>query len=672
MLLHQMLHWPDEANANLWPFAMHHAVHLWNHTPRQGSKKAPIEVFSGTVIDHHEHMHRLHVWGAPVYVLDPKLQDGKKLPKWNPRSRLGVYLGFSPDHSTLVSNVLNPRSGHISPQYHVVVDDLFTTVPNANCGGLYDPIAFDATRWASLVKSGLEMHFDLDDLAMQNQLSANSGDRQSIPTLNDHWLTGPERRVRRSRQATREARLRLRRSAASRHNNEVTRHVAFRIPEGGDGGTESTQPSSQPVSQPVSNSADSEIVDSDSELEFSPLDNDELSVVEGVDDIDDDSSDVEGADVESFDVEGVDVEEDKVEGDKRTSETRPKRSKRPNSKFIGGVWGVMAMNEGGSSIPLKRTSTKSPKFHGQDWSNVVQAMQQKKAVSYEMLNEQYLAAIEWAHVATKEGSEGAFDQLWNQTCAPYYDHETGLQDDLHPAFLSTRANAEDNPTWHEAMNGPLREGYIKATEVEIEALEEKDAWDVVDRESGMNVLPSTWAFKCKRYPDGRVRKLKARLCARGDRQIQGVDFHETWAQVVNWNTVRLMLVLSQVQGLATRQVDYTMAFLHAPIDSKVYVEMPKGFQQQGKVLKLKKSLYGLKQSPKNFFSYLSENLEAVGFKAQTDVNRVCSFWTSAFVSCTSTTLCSSLQSKNTLMKQFISFAKFKRWILRKKNLLLAF
>ena len=89
-----------------------------------------------------------------------------------------------------------------------------------------------------------------------------------------------------------------------------------------------------------------------------------------------------------------------------------------------------------------------------------------------------------------------------------------------------------------------------------------------------------------------------------------------------------MLILSLVLDLATRQVDYTAAFLHADIDrdpnydlltpeeqrrSGVYVEMPRGFTEPGKVLKLKKSLYGLKQAPRNFFQHLKAKLEKIGF-----------------------------------------------------------
>ena len=94
------------------------------------------------------------------------------------------------------------------------------------------------------------------------------------------------------------------------------------------------------------------------------------------------------------------------------------------------------------------------------------------------------------------------------------------------------------------MNGPNKQGYWKACETEIKTLESKDSWSVVQRKEWMNVLPSTWAFKCKRFPDGNIRKLKARFCARGDKQIEGRDYFETFAPVVLWQSVRVMLILS--------------------------------------------------------------------------------------------------------------------------------
>ena len=109
---------------------------------------------------------------------------------------------------------------------------------------------------------------------------------------------------------------------------------------------------------------------------------------------------------------------------------------------------------------------------------------------------------------------------------------------------------------------------------------------------------------------------KGRFCCRGDKQVDGIDFdsQEIYSPVVSWNTVRLLLILSLVLGLSTKQVDYTAAFVHAPVGEKdVFVEMPRGFKQSGKVLKLKKSLYGLKQSPVNFFNFIKGKLEKTGF-----------------------------------------------------------
>ena len=150
------------------------------------------------------------------------------------------------------------------------------------------------------------------------------------------------------------------------------------------------------------------------------------------------------------------------------------------------------------------------------------------------------------------------------------------------------------------MNGPYAEEYWQAAEVELDTLDQKmESWDIVDRRHDMNVLPSTWAFKCKRFPDGSIRKFKARFCVRGDKQIEGVDFFETFAPVVHWSTIRLMMILSLILGLATAQADITAAFLHAPLDpgENIYVEMARGFRQEGKVYKLKRSQYGLRQSP---------------------------------------------------------------------------
>jgi len=141
----------------------------------------------------------------------------------------------------------------------------------------------------------------------------------------------------------------------------------------------------------------------------------------------------------------------------------------------------------------------------------------------------------------------------------------------------------------------------------------------------MNIIQSTWAYKIKRFPDRLVRKLKARFYVRGDMQIEGVDFFNTFAPVVQWVTVRLLLNLSITLDLETVQVDYVSAFCQAPIEEGVYVELPRGWQtlksigikvdfKEDHVLKLNQSLYGLRQFPRNFFLYLKGNLEKAGLR----------------------------------------------------------
>ena len=102
------------------------------------------------------------------------------------------------------------------------------------------------------------------------------------------------------------------------------------------------------------------------------------------------------------------------------------------------------------------------------------------------------------------------------------------------------------------------------------------------------------------------RKSKACFCVQGDQQVHGVDFFETFAPLVQWTTNRLMLILEVLLGLKSKQGDITAAFVHADVekDENIYVEMPHGFRKQGKVLKLKKTLYGLQQRPRAFWLFL--------------------------------------------------------------------
>ena len=107
--------------------AVKHACFLFNHVPHHTTGLSPTDIFTKTRWPQRKFMD-LHVWGCPVYVLEKSLQDGKKIPKWRPRSRRSIYMGTSELHASSVPLVLNTATGAITPQFHVVFDDWFATV----------------------------------------------------------------------------------------------------------------------------------------------------------------------------------------------------------------------------------------------------------------------------------------------------------------------------------------------------------------------------------------------------------------------------------------------------------------------------------------------------------------------------------------------------------------
>ena len=74
------LHWPDVADVELWPLAVLHAAYVINRLPRQDSGQSPLEIFSKNTWPRSK-FHDFHVWGCPVYILDSRLADGRKIPR---------------------------------------------------------------------------------------------------------------------------------------------------------------------------------------------------------------------------------------------------------------------------------------------------------------------------------------------------------------------------------------------------------------------------------------------------------------------------------------------------------------------------------------------------------------------------------------------------------------
>ena len=154
---------------------INYAGWVYNHLPRVDTGLCPNKMWSQSRTTH-DNLRCTRVWGCPVYVLEPELQDGKKIPKWQPRARLGMFVGFSEVHSSLVPLVLNVATGKISPQYHVVFDDKFSTV-----NSLPSEDSLEA-QWASIFKLEREYYLDLEYDEEGNLIT------EDMPKLDEDWL----------------------------------------------------------------------------------------------------------------------------------------------------------------------------------------------------------------------------------------------------------------------------------------------------------------------------------------------------------------------------------------------------------------------------------------------------------------------------------------------------
>jgi len=126
LVLHAMEKWPRTVTKEFWPFAIRHACTFHNVSIRLDTGRSPHQMFTGTKAPWR--LQDFCVFGSPAYVLDKHLQDGDSLPKWKARSWLGIYVGHSLVHAGNVPVIYNPVTTHVSPQFHVVFDDQFTSV----------------------------------------------------------------------------------------------------------------------------------------------------------------------------------------------------------------------------------------------------------------------------------------------------------------------------------------------------------------------------------------------------------------------------------------------------------------------------------------------------------------------------------------------------------------
>lgn len=149
---------------------------------------------------------------------------------------------------------------------------------------------------------------------------------------------------------------------------------------------------------------------------------------------------------------------------------------------------------------------------------------------------------------------------------------------------------------------------------EIDSIDKNDTWEAVNLPAGRKTIGSKWVFKTKYDSNGSVIRRKARLVAQGFTQKHGIDYDEVFAPVARSESVRLLLSMAGVLDLEVYQYDFKTAFLNGKLEEEIYMRPPPGLEIGGRVLKLKKSLYGLKQAARIWNQAFHESLTLRGFE----------------------------------------------------------
>ncbi|PLW23871.1 hypothetical protein PCASD_14694 [Puccinia coronata f. sp. avenae] len=168
-----------------------------------------------------------------------------------------------------------------------------------------------------------------------------------------------------------------------------------------------------------------------------------------------------------------------------------------------------------------------------------------------------------------------------------------------------------------ALSGTDSQNWKAAAEYEIEKFASLGVWEPVNPHKGSKALGARWVFTIKRKTDGSIDKFRARYVAKGFNQVMGTDCNETYAPTASLNTLRLLLSIAQSKHFPTATFDISSAYLYSPIEEEVYVQPPVEIMPQwkGKIMRLKKAMYGTRQAARCWWKFFSSKMRDIGFTA---------------------------------------------------------
>ena len=196
--------------------------------------------------------------------------------------------------------------------------------------------------------------------------------------------------------------------------------------------------------------------------------------------------------------------------------------------------------------------------------------------------------------------------------------EGELMDDIIAgvAIAGNKYDVEEPMSYNEAVSCRQAEDWKEKMNEEWNSLVENDTFTLCMLPPDRKAVNCKWVYKVKRMADGSIDRLKARLCAVGTSQKEGIDYNDTFAPVVRIENLRTILSIGAMRDMEIHQMDVNSAFLNGILKEEIYMKQPPGFVSQdlpNAVLRLKKSIYGLKQASRVWYQTLRAFLIGKGF-----------------------------------------------------------
>ena len=194
---------------------------------------------------------------------------------------------------------------------------------------------------------------------------------------------------------------------------------------------------------------------------------------------------------------------------------------------------------------------------------------------------------------------------------------TGKTEPKNTGYILDTKEKDEPKSFLEAINSKDKDRWLEAINSELDSHRENNTWTSVTMPLGRNIIKTKWIFKIKRNSKNEPERYKARLVAKGYDQEKGIDYDEKFAPVFKQQSLKLILAIAINEGLTIHQIDISTAFLYGELKEEIYIDPPEGLEnisKENKVLKLNRSLYGLKQPPRSWNLTLVKFLNSLNYR----------------------------------------------------------